>query len=153
MGIMSTPDPDEELTPGMVAALLAALEPLPPANAAAIKARVMARVAETVEGVTVVRSTAGEWISYAPGMDVKVLFDDGRTRTWLARLEAETRLPGHDHPLAEECLLLEGSAYMGDVFVKAGDYLRASAGTRHTGVYTPNGCVLLVRSASPAVIA
>lgn len=148
---MGFPDSGEVLTPEVVAALLGALRPLAPPNAGAVKSRVMKRVAETSEGITVVRSTAGEWHPYAPGVDFKVLFDDGHTRTWLARLEREARLPGHDHPLSEECLMLEGSVYMGDILVTAGDYLRAEAGTRHTGVYSPTGCVLLVRSASPAL--
>ena len=150
---MALPDPGDDLTPEVVAALLCALGPLAPANPSALKSRLMQRVAETAEGITVVRSTAGEWHPYAPGVDFKVLFDDGSTRTWLARLERDARLPGHDHPLPEECLMLEGSVYLGDILVTAGDYLRAETGTRHTGVYSPTGCVLLVRSASPAAIA
>ena len=151
MANMTHPNPGEEIfTSDILAALLGALTPVAPPDSAAIKSRILGRVEAEGAGVTVVRAEQGEWTAFAPGVDVKILFDDGRTRTWLARLEREARLPGHDHPADEECLMLEGSVYMGDILMSAGDYQIARAGTRHTGVYSPAGCLLLVRSASPA---
>ena len=158
-GTMAKPDhPEDLLTPEALEALLSALEPLAPLRAGAIKSRLMERVASEerdreAAGITVVRAAEGEWTALAPGVRTKVLSDDGRTRTWLARLERNARLPGHDHPADEECLMLEGTVYMGDILMAAGDYQIARAGSRHTGVYSPTGCLLLVRSASLEAVA
>ena len=155
---MATPDHPEDLLPAeALAALLSALEPLATPRAGAIKSRLMERIAGEERagegaGITVVRAASGEWTPLAPGVQTKVLFDDGRTRTWLARLEREARLPGHDHPADEECLMLEGTVYLGEILMAAGDYQIARAGSRHTGVYSPTGCLLLVRSASPQAV-
>ena len=141
----------------MLEALLCALAPLETSRAAAIKSRLFERIAfeEAAahrQEITVVRAAEGEWTPFAPGVRAKVLFDDGRTRTWLARLEREASLPAHTHPADEECLLLEGTVYLSDVLMAPGDYQIARAGSRHTRVYSPNGCLLLVRSASPAAV-
>lgn len=142
----------------VVGALLCALAPLETSRSAAIKRRLFERIAleeDAAHGpeITVVRAAEVEWTPFAPGVRAKVLFDDGRTRTWLARLEREARLPAHAHPADEECLLLEGTVCLGDVLMAQGDYQIARAGSCHTSAYSPNGCLLLVRSASPAAVA
>lgn len=115
----------------------------------ALKSRVMARVARE-SGISTVRAGAREWIAVSAGIAVKVLNDDGRVRTWLARLAPDAKIPAHFHQGDEECYLLEGKVFFGDVELNVGDYQVARAGTTHGEVHTPTGCLMLVRSPSEA---
>ncbi len=114
----------------------------------------------TAPGITTVRmsdAVASRWYSRAPGIDAKILFDDGRTMTWLVRFAAGARLAAHQHHGVEESTVLQGYCYLGAVNLNEeslnmrlnlGDYQLAEAGSTHPEVYSPEGCVLLVRSAS-----
>jgi len=111
----------------------------------------MSRVAEQEAsagdaGITTFRASERQWLKHCPGVDKLLLFDDGRSRSWLTRLAAGSRLPAHVHVGDEESLVLEGSCYLGDVFLTQGDYMVARTGSRHGEVYSPEGCLLFVRS-------
>ncbi len=122
-----------------------------PAPSPQLRAAVLARVAREVrDGEAIVTTRSHEdWKPFAPGVEAKVLRDDGRTRTWLARMQAGATLPAHDHPGDEECLVVEGSVILGDVLMRAGDYQIARKGTSHGEIRCPGGCVLMLRSPSP----
>lgn len=115
----------------------------------ALKARVMARVARD-SGISTVRAAAEQWTAASAGVATKVLNDDGRIRTWLARLAPNAKLPAHFHHGDEECYVLEGKVFFGEFELNAGDYQVARAGTSHGEVRTPTGCLMLVRSPSEA---
>ena len=122
-----------------------------------------------VPGITTIRmsdAAAGRWYSQEPGIDAKILFDDGRTMTWLARFAAGARLAAHLHHGVEESTVLQGYCFLGNGNVNAanlndesygmrlnpGDYQLAEDGSTHPEVYSPEGCVLLIRSASLKVL-
>jgi anti-sigma factor ChrR (cupin superfamily) len=155
--------PTEDVLPGdLNAVLLASLDTEKPSTArlAKMKKSVLARVARHEDGleqtrkqsadkrgpITAFRAGERAWAPFCPGVDVVLLFDDGRASSWLTRLEPGARLPAHFHPGDEESLVLEGSCYLGDTFMKQGDYMVARAGSRHGEVYSAEGCVLFVRS-------
>ena len=46
----------------------------------------------------------------------------------------------------EECVVLEGEVWLGDVFCRAGDFHFAPAGLRHGAIRTEAGCLLYVRT-------
>lgn len=149
------PSPSTDVLPGdVLGALLRSMPPpsRPPAGRiAGAKKRLLARVAEQAatagdSGIATVRSSEREWLAHCPGVVKMLLFDDGRSRSWLTRLEAGSRLPAHVHVGDEESLVLEGSCYLGEVFLSQGDYMVARAGSRHGEVYSPEGCLLFVRS-------
>lgn len=98
--------------------------------------------------VTTVRASEGEWRAILPGVCAKVLFDDGRTTTWLARMQAGSRIPAHDHDCDEEFLVLEGAMRIGDMPLGAGDYQHVRAGGHHPDCLSDAGCVVLLRSPS-----
>lgn len=113
-----------------------------------VRERLLAAIGSYPPGLRVVKSREGEWRTLAPGVSAKVLRDDGRTCTWLGRMEPGASFPAHDHPVDEECLVLEGDMEADGVSISAGDYQIALAGTRHGAVRSRGGCVVLIRSAS-----
>ena len=77
-----------------------------------------------------------EWSAIAPGVEWKLLYNDGATgaRTMLIRMAPDTRFPPHGHDGIEDLYLLEGDAWVGDIEMHAGDYCRAPAGSEHNDV-------------------
>lgn len=88
------------------------------------------------------------WREAAPGLSRKDLWSDGRLASRFYRLEPGARLEGHAHPLPEECLMLEGELFLGDILLQAGDYQLAPAGSRHGPASTDVGALLFVRGAA-----
>jgi anti-sigma factor ChrR (cupin superfamily) len=93
------------------------------------------------------RRDEGEWDERAPGVRERRLRDDGEHRSSLLRLEPGARL---ERPAGadDECLLVEGEAFLADQFMQAGDYLLAPVGAPGRPVETDVGAVLFLRSAS-----
>jgi quercetin dioxygenase-like cupin family protein len=125
----------------------------PVSPSANLKERLLSRVkgeARAIHkaGFLFVRSTEGEWKEIAKGVSLKRLFfDPGRQyATALVRMSAGTSFPRHRHTETEECYVLEGDIRMGDQVFRAGDYVRAEAGSIHEGIYSESGCMLLILS-------
>lgn len=91
---------------------------------------------------------ADGWREAAPGLSRKDLWSDGRLASRFYRLEPGARQEGHAHPLPEECLMLEGELFLGDILLQAGDYQLAPAGSRHGPVSTDVGALLFVHGAA-----
>jgi quercetin dioxygenase-like cupin family protein len=141
----------EVLDPGILQELLLASKPLAPApdQSAAIKQRVLeAARKETAAaaGYVTVRSGAGKWIDFLPQVQVKVLYSDGRYHSILLRMEPGASLPAHFHKDDEECVVLEGEVYLGDIRVTAGDYHLAPGGSRHGVLRSDTGALLFLRT-------
>ena len=146
---------DNALPAAALKALLAAVQPEPPGPE--VTARIMRRIGKRLaaeprcdasRGVIDIPRDSG-WRAFVDGAEMKVLHDDGRTMTWLVRMEAGAVLDGHDHAGDEECLVLEGDFWLNDVRYGPGDYQIAFAGTRHQSARTDSGCLVFVRSPSP----
>ncbi len=92
--------------------------------------------------------TAGEgrWIRVAPGMLRKDLAPepDGRSRSYLIRMEPGAVGGVHAHVAVEHCLVLEGDFRTAGRTLHAGDYHRAAKGSEHAGNATTGGCLLLI---------
>ncbi len=142
--------PDDDSTPEslLYAAMLATLtEVAPPA---ALRDRVLAQArtdARFREGLRTIRADEG-WISFAPGIDVKMLFRDeaAGTKSFLARLAPGVTMPAHDHGANEECIVLEGEITLGDITIRAGDYHLAKGGAHHGALSTRTGALLYLRA-------
>ena len=135
--------------------LLLSLKPLVPP--AALRARVLARVARDAEAdamqgraiVTVPASNDG-WADLAPKVRGKRVYTDGVAESWLIRLEAGAHAPSHDHPAAEECLVLEGSIrYLEGSTLHAGDYEMVRPGAHHSELVSDTGALLYLRDGQP----
>lgn len=118
----------------------------------ALREAILRRVAgeEARHGFTIVRDGATPWHAFVPGVSARVVFDDGRVQTWLARLEADARVPAHIHQGDEEIYVLEGTCSVEEVQFTAGDYMMARAGTAHGEMRSAAGCLLLLRTPSPS---
>ncbi len=135
-------------------ALLLAIPPqkIPQAREARLKQRILAKVAKPVNDSETmfytVRAGGGTWTPIAERVDMQILYDDGVAQSWLLRMQADSRLPPHAHASGdEECLVLQGSCYLGDTFMQQGDYQLARKGSRHGEVFSEGGCMLFIRSA------
>ena len=144
---------EPQLPFALTEALLLSVTPaLPPANrASALRARVLAQAIESDVGqLQTIRAEEGLWHSVAPLVDMKLLYDDGSSRSFLLRLQAGARLPPHGHAADEECIVLQGEGSIGDVLLRAGDYHLAPKGMRHGETFTATGALLFIRTAAPA---
>lgn len=88
------------------------------------------------------------WRTLKPGVKQKILYVDDGLCSSLCRLEPGAVADSHGHLEAEECMMLAGELFLGDILLRAGDYQLAPAGTHHEEVYTDVGALLFVRGAA-----
>lgn len=86
------------------------------------------------------------WQPLAPGVEIKILDETPPYRSCYLRLAAGARLPAHPHSGEELCVVMEGSAHLGDIYAEAGDLHVAMPGSFHQEIYTETGCLLFIRS-------
>ncbi|MES2951424.1 MAG: cupin domain-containing protein [Pseudomonadota bacterium] len=102
--------------------------------------------------VTVPATDTQSWSPLRPGVLLKPLFGVGDTVSMLARLEKGGSVPTHVHPCAEECLMIEGDMFLGDVLLLEGEYQWAPGGTSHDTLSSDVGCVVFIHgSVDPAL--
>jgi quercetin dioxygenase-like cupin family protein len=110
--------------------------------------RIRSRI-DAPEPIRTVRRDVG-WTTVAPGIERKILFDDGSTMSWLVRLAPGADLPEHVHEDgAEECLIVEGEMCLNGECYRAGDYMVAAPGSRHMQTRTTTGATMFLRTPSP----
>ena len=95
-----------------------------------------------------VRADEGEWQDFLPGVQAKELWRDGAEHSMLLRMEAGARVPGHPHPFAEDCLLLDGEAWIGDTLFRPGEFQHAPAGSVHHDLTSDVGALMYVHGAA-----
>ena len=120
---------------------------------AAMKKSLLARITATDAGqdaaaYKLVRAAEGAWITFAPNVQMKILHDDGGTRSWLAKFSPGGRIPEHLQSGDEEAFILEGWCWLDDVRIVRGDYHMIAKGQRHGNIHSPEGCLIFVRSHS-----
>lgn len=140
---------DEALPRSATVALLKALAPQAPACADRIRRRLLARIGCDTHAVRSLARATG-WLPFVVGAEKKILFDDGRTMTWLVKMAPGAELPAHRHDEGdEECLVLEGTVAVNDITYGPGDYALALRGSEHRSVRSDTGALFLLRSPSP----
>jgi len=82
------------------------------------------------------------------GIEARKLYVDAENDrvTMIVRMEPGTSYPPHVHAAVEECYVLSGDLAVGVQQMRAGDYQRAEAGSRHERQSTTGGCTLLLVS-------
>jgi len=133
------------------ATLLALAESLDPSDAprSDVKARLMARVAETVPvpaGFAFSFANEG-WQSYPiPGIRMKVLALNRAQDTATILIDAApgARFPAHHHGGDEECYVISGDVHTMGRTMGPGDFLHADVGTEHGELHTNNGALVLL---------
>jgi anti-sigma factor ChrR (cupin superfamily) len=84
------------------------------------------------------------WREVAPGAFIKPLWHPGASASMLLRMEPGARMPAHEHAVAEECMMLSGEAFFGDILLRAGEYQMAPLTSQHGEAYTDVGALLYV---------
>lgn len=135
---------------------LLAFAPVTVEPTADLRDRVAARVTNPAQGPQFfaensffARGTELDWQPYAPGIEVKVLYQapGSSSRTTLVRMAPNLPFPPHPHGFIEDLYLISGEAWVGDTPMRAGDYCRADAGTEHNTVRSgPSGSLAVVVS-------
>lgn len=88
------------------------------------------------------------WQQVAAGVFRKELYSDGILASRLYRMEAGGRIAAHTHAQNEECMMLSGELFLGDILLRAGEYQLAPVGSLHGEIYTDVGALLFVRGAA-----
>ncbi|QJD31488.1 hypothetical protein GNH96_15345 [Methylococcus geothermalis] len=96
---------------------------------------------------TVFAGKKDDWVEVGEGVMKKELCSDGTLASRFYRLEPGAKVPGHSHLQDEECMMLEGEVFLGDILLRAGEYQLAPVGSRHGEVYSDVGATLFVRGA------
>ena len=117
----------------------------------AVLEKVAAESACLTPGFQTIRAAEGEWLHAVPGAAIKILHQsaDSPVVTYLARLEPGFEMPGHPHPYDEECIMLEGEMWLGDLHLKAGDYHFAAKGVLHGKLRTETGALVFQKGVLP----
>ena len=117
---------------------------------ARVRAKVFRAIADDARpGHATVRAGAGSWEPLGDGVERKVLHRTGDALSCLLRLAPGALVPGHAHPIDEECLVLEGTLRIGSGLVlKAGDFHVGRKGLAHEDASTETGTVVFLRSAN-----
>lgn len=81
----------------------------------------------------IVQAARRRWIANAPGVDVLPLWGSREITSMLVRFAPGAGVPDHHHAVNEDCLMLEGEMFLGDILLRPGDYQLAPAGGGHFG--------------------
>jgi quercetin dioxygenase-like cupin family protein len=144
-------DPDDPAGAEPIEQRLAeALAPIPvPATASGpLRERLLERARSSravADRVIHVRHDEGRWKHLGGGVRFKVLHESHDGRAVLVDLPPGGSLPTHRHHEHEECVVLRGSAELGNLTVREGDYHVAPAGSRHGHVSSRDGALLYLR--------
>jgi hypothetical protein len=79
------------------------------------------------------------WTPAGPGLQVQALCGDRQVVSMLVRFEPGAGVPDHDHAIDEDCLMLAGEMFLGDVLLRPMDYQMAPAGLGHFGETSERG--------------
>ena len=139
---------EETIDPVVLDRLLSAISPQ--SAPAGLRVSLMQRVhtAESAHSDPATVRAEGGWKRLSSEIEVKLLCVDvqARTKSFLLRARAGTRMPAHGHRCFEECLVLEGDFRFGDLTLRAGDFHCVPAGALHPEAYTQDGVLVYIRS-------
>ena len=95
------------------------------------------------EHMTVVRGNDAPWVKLPiPGVEMRSLIGE---KTLMLRMQPGAVFPQHDHPHAEQCLVLAGSITESDgVTLYAGDFVVMPGGIQHAPLRSETGCTLFI---------
>lgn len=92
---------------------------------------------------------AGEagWEPLRHGVKIKPLHKVGERMSMLVQFEPGARVPDHPHALGEECLMVQGELFLGDVLLREGEFQFAPGGSSHGELFSDVGCLLFFSGA------
>lgn len=127
-------------------------EPLDAQAHARIKTRLLRRLASEGTPRHLTRhADSNDWQRFGHGLSMKVLHEAGGIMSYLVRLAPGAQLPGHRHPVDEECVVLEGAVQIGDLHVDAGGFHLGRKDVLHDVLRSEDGAVIYLRGAVPEI--
>ncbi len=97
-------------------------------------------------------SHATEWQPLSEGVEIKTLRCVGEVMSSLARVAPGALVVNHGHTLDEDCMMLQGDLFLGDILLRANDYQLAPAGGTHTNSMSDTGAVFYFHGHTPTAI-
>ena len=95
---------------------------------------------------------ARRWHPNFPGVEVMPLWGNAAVTSMLVRFAAGASVPDHAHAVDEDCLMLEGEMFLGDILLRPGDYQLAPAGGTHFGEMSDVGGTFFFHGAIDPVL-
>ncbi len=143
-----------ELESCEIAELAEAIRPaeLSSAQRGSMRAKIAARIGQEQPAHTqTIRGDDVEWRAVWPNVWAKMLrFDPANNiQTLVIRIKPGGVVPAHAHTKEEECLVLEGEAFIGSHRICEGDLHIAHPGAAHGDITTATGATIMVRSEIP----
>lgn len=90
------------------------------------------------------------WQPLRAGVDICPLYGEGAALSMLARLQPGARVPAHPHGIDEECLMVEGDLFLGDLLLREGEFQFAPQGSQHGDLFADSPCLLFFHGAVDA---
>lgn len=115
---------------------------------ARLRAEVQAASPARTQHLTL-RADEGRWLDLGQGVRMKPLNRERGMLSYLLELAPGASLPEHGHDEDEECIVLSGDVWLGEVHAGAGDFHLARKGVPHGRIYSEGGCMLFLRGARP----
>ncbi|MDJ0893950.1 MAG: cupin domain-containing protein [Alphaproteobacteria bacterium] len=100
-------------------------------------------------GTLTVRAEQGGWETIAPGVELKILWENpsARRRALLMRMAKGAQYQDHRHSDYEECFVVEGTLSFGDLELRAGDFHVGFKDGAHPTAVSRDGCLLYLSTA------
>lgn len=115
-----------------------------------VRGRLLATIAgESGQQHATVRADDASWEQVAPGVQRMLLFETADAVSCMMRLSPGAVVPGHGHPIDEECIVLEGTLRIGDLLLLPGDFHVGRRGVPHAAAGTDTGALVYLRGARP----
>jgi hypothetical protein len=92
------------------------------------------------------------WVPTFPGVEVLPLWGNRDVTSMLVRFAPGAGVPDHRHAVHEDCLMLEGEMFLGDILLRPGDYQLAPAGGGHFGEMSDVGGTFFFHGAIDPVL-
>lgn len=93
---------------------------------------------------------APSWQPLREGVDISPLYGEGAAVSLLARFAPGGRVPGHPHGIDEECLMVDGDLFLGDLLLREGEFQFAPSGSQHGELFADAPCLLFFHGAIDA---
>jgi hypothetical protein len=91
------------------------------------------------------RERLAQWEPFAPGIRRRLLWQAGNASAYLARAQLGAAVPAHGHRNDEECFMIGGELFTGDILICEHEFQLAPAGLRHGLVQAATDCLVYVR--------
>lgn len=92
------------------------------------------------------------WETLSEGVEIKVLRGVGSVMSTLARIAPGAQVVDHGHMLDEDCLMLQGDLFLGDILLRPDDYQVAPAGCNHVNSMSDTGALFYFHGHMPTPI-